>query len=192
MLLARLLETGRGIGRRGAQWSPDSKHLLLAEQSTNYKSQNLRVVDVNTGKSKVVFHQEDDRWVEGADMGWDQTGQRLWFTSDQSGYQHLYTVSAHGEGLKQITQGDWEIHNDPFSHSPQWIGDWIYYSSTQESTAERQYYRVKAEGGSAPGKLSKDPGPSHRLAERRRENAGRNEGRYEKSARSVCGWQASY
>ena len=90
---ARLLETGKGIGRRGAQWSPDSKYLLLAEQSANYKSQNLRVVDVNTGKSKVVFHQEDDRWVEGADMGWDQTGKRLWFTSDQSGYQHLYTVS---------------------------------------------------------------------------------------------------
>ena len=155
---ARLLETGKGVGRRGAQWSPDSKYLLLAEQSANFKSQDIRVVNVNTTKSKVVFHQDDDRWVEGADMGWDQTGQRLWFTSDKSGYQHLYTVSPNGEGLKQITQGEWEIHNDPFSHSPQWIGDWIYYSSTQQSTAERQFYRVKAEGGAAPERLSKEQG----------------------------------
>ncbi len=155
---ARLLDTGKGISRRAPQWSPDSKYLLLAEQAANFKSQDVRVVDVNTGKSKVVFHQDDDRWVEAADMGWDQTGQRLWFTSDQSGYQHLYTVSAAGEGLKQITQGEWEIHNDPFSHSPQWIGDWIYYSSTAESTAERQYYRVKGDGGTAPERLSKVPG----------------------------------
>ena len=131
---------------------------MLAEQSANYKSQDVRVVDVNTGKSNVVFHQDDDRWVEVSDIGWDQSGQRLWFTSDQSGYQHLYTVSPSGEGLKQITHGDWEIHNDPFSHSPQWIGDWIYYSSTQKSTAERQYYRVKADGSSAPEQLSKETG----------------------------------
>jgi dipeptidyl aminopeptidase/acylaminoacyl peptidase len=155
---ARLLETGKGVVRRGAQWSPDSKYLLLTEEAPNFKSQNLRVVNVNTGKSKVVFHQEDDRWVEGADYGWDQTGKRLWFTSDQSGFQHLYTVSPNGDDLKQITKGDWETHNDPFSHSPQWIGDWIYYSSTAEATWERHYYRVKPDGSSAPERLSKDEG----------------------------------
>jgi dipeptidyl aminopeptidase/acylaminoacyl peptidase len=155
---ARLLDTGKGIGRRPAQWSPDSKYLLLGEETPNLKSQNLRVVNVNTGKSKVVFHQDDDRWVEGADYGWDQTGKRLWFTSDQSGYQHLYTVSPEGGDVKQITNGDWEIHNDPFSHSPQWIGEWIYYSSTAESTTERQFYRVKADGSAAPERLSHEEG----------------------------------
>ncbi len=155
---ARLLETGKGIGRRAAQWSPNSKYLLLAEQSPNYQSQDIRVVNVNTGKSKVVFHQNDDRWVEVSDVGWDQTGQHLWFTSDQSGYQHLYTVSPNGDNLKQLTKGEWEIHSDPFSHSPQWIGDWIYYSSTAESISERQFYRIKADGTTPPEQLSKEQG----------------------------------
>jgi dipeptidyl aminopeptidase/acylaminoacyl peptidase len=155
---ARLLETGKGISRRAAQWSPDSKSLLLVSQTPNYKSQDVRVVNVNTRKSTVVFHQEDDRWVELADIGWDQTGKRAWFTSDQSGYQHLYTVSPDGSDRKPLTKGEWEIHNDPFSHSPQWIGDWIYYSSTADSTAERQLYRVKADGSGAPERLSKDEG----------------------------------
>ncbi len=70
---ARLLDIGKGFGRHGAQWSPDSKYLLLAEQSANYKSQDVRVVDVNTAKSKVVFHQDDDRWVEVSDFGWDKS-----------------------------------------------------------------------------------------------------------------------
>lgn len=155
---AHLLETGKGIGRRGAQWSSDSRYLALAEQSPNYKSQDVRIIDVNTYKSKVVFHQEDSRWVEVSDLGWDETGHHLWFTSDQTGYQHLYTVGPNGGDVKQLTKGEWEIHNDPFSRSPQWIGDWIYYSSTAQSTSERQYYRVKADGASEPERLSKEEG----------------------------------
>jgi len=155
---ARLLEAGKGISRRASQWSPDSKYLLLVEQAPNFKSLNVRVLNVNTGKSKVVFHQEDDRWVELPDIGWDQAGKRLWFTSDQSGYQHLYTVSPDGSDLKQLTKGEWEIHNDPFSHSPQWVGDSIYYSSTAESTTERHFYRVKADGSSTPERLSSEEG----------------------------------
>ena len=155
---ARLLETGKSIERRAAQWSPDSKYLLLAGQAPNFKSQEVRVVNVNTTKSRVVFHQDDDRWIELADFGWDQSGKRAWFTSDQSGYEHLYTVSPNGGDVKQLTKGNWEIHNDPFSHSPQWIGDSIYYSSTAESTAERHFYRVKADGASVPERLSKDEG----------------------------------
>ncbi len=154
----RSLDVGKGIARRAPLWSPDSKYILVVEQAPNYKSQDIRVVDANTGKSKSVFHQADDRWVEAADVGWDQAGKRLWFTSDQSGYQHLYTVAPDGGDLKQITHGDWEIHNDPFSNGPQWIGDWIYYSSTQESTSERQFYRVKADGSAAPERLSKSAG----------------------------------
>jgi len=154
----RLLDAGKGISRRASQWSPDSKYLLLVEQAPNFKSLNVRVVNLNTGKSKVVFHQEDDRWVELPDIGWDQAGKRLWFTSDQSGYQHLYTVAPDGSDLKQVTQGEWEIHNDPFSHSPQWVGDSIYYSSTAESTTERQFYRVKADGSSTPERLASEEG----------------------------------
>ncbi len=128
----RLLDVGHGtFGFRPPQWSEDSKRLALVLETPNYKSQDIRIVDVNTGKSKVVFHQTDDRWVELADLGWDPSSAHIWFISDQSGYQHLYTVAPDGGNLKQITHGDWEIHDDPFSHSPQWIGDSIYYSSTK-------------------------------------------------------------
>ncbi|MBV9081570.1 MAG: prolyl oligopeptidase family serine peptidase, partial [Acidobacteriaceae bacterium] len=154
----RLLDTGRGFGFRPPEWSEDSKHLVLVSGATNYKSEDIRVIDVNTGKSKVVFHQTDDRWIEFSDTGWSPSSQQIWFTSDQSGFQHLYTVGADGSNLKQVTRGSWEIHTDTFSHTPQWIGDFIYYSSTANGTAERQLYRVKADGSSAPEQLSQHEG----------------------------------
>jgi len=138
----RLMDMGRGYDSRPAQWSHDSKYLALASQSENFKSQEIRVADVRTSKAKAVFHQIDDRWAEVSDIGWGQESKKIWFTSDQSGFKHLYTVGTDGKDLAQITRGDWEIHNDSFSHDPQWIGDSIYYSSTQAGTAERQIYRV--------------------------------------------------
>jgi dipeptidyl aminopeptidase/acylaminoacyl peptidase len=154
----RLMDLGRGYDSRPAQWSRDSKYLALASQSADFKSQEIRVVDVSTGKAKPVFHQVDDRWAEVSDIGWDQESKKIWFTSDQSGFKHLYTVGIDGKDLAQLTHGDWEIHSDSFSHDPQWIGDSIYYSSTQAGTAERQAYRVKAAVGSAPERLSKEEG----------------------------------
>jgi dipeptidyl-peptidase 4 len=154
----RLMDAGRGYDSRPAQWSPDSKYLVLASQSADYKSQEIRVIDVSTGKAKTVFHQVDDRWAEVSDIGWDQASRKIWLTSDQSGFKHLYTVGIDGNGLKQITRGNWEIHNDSFSHNPQWIGDSIYYSSTEAGTAERQLYRVSADGSSSPERLSKEEG----------------------------------
>jgi len=154
----RAMDLGRGYDSRPAQWSQDSKYLALASQSADFKSQEIRVVDVSTGKAKTVFHQADDRWAEVSDIGWDQESKKIWFTSDQSGFKHLYTIGIEDKDQKQITRGDWEIHNDSFSHGPQWIGDSIYYSSTAAGTAERQIYRVKADGGSVPERLSKEEG----------------------------------
>lgn len=154
----RLLETGHGFGFRPPQWSEDSTHLVLALQSIDYKSEEIRILDANTGKSKVAFHQADDRWVEVSDTGWDPASKHIWFLSDQSGFEHLYTADLDGGHPKQLTSGSWEIHNDPFSHEPQWIGDYLYYSSTANGASERQLYRVKADGSSAPERLSEHKG----------------------------------
>jgi dipeptidyl aminopeptidase/acylaminoacyl peptidase len=156
---ARRIDIGHNsIPVRTPQWSLDSRNLIVITQSPNYKSQEIRVVDVVNAKSVVVFHQTDDRWVEIADTGWDQQSARLWFTSDQSGFQQLYVVDKDGGNLRQLTKGNWEVHNDTFSHSPQWIGQFIYFSSTEKSPDERQFYRVDVDHASSPELLSQRAG----------------------------------
>jgi dipeptidyl aminopeptidase/acylaminoacyl peptidase len=154
----RLLDAGHGLASHLPQWSEDSNYLVLASQAPNYKSEDIRIIDPNTGKSKVVFHQTDDRWIEVSDTGWDPSSRHIWFTSDKSGFEHLYTVALDGSNLTQITSGSWEIHNDTFSHSPQWVGEFIYYSSTANSTTERQLYRIRADGSSPPERLTEHEG----------------------------------
>ncbi len=181
----RLLETGRGFGFRPPQWSEDSKYLVLVTEATNYKSEDIRIIDVNTGKSKVVFHQTDDRWIEASDVGWDPASKHIWFTSDQSGFQHLYAVGLDGGDAKQITKGSWEIHNDPFSHSPQWIGDYIYYSSTANGTTRAPTRSREGRRFSRAGAHLEIRRIEYRLAFSRRKGAGDHAIRHEEPVRSV-------
>src|SRR5581483_241851 len=63
------------------------------------------------------------------------------------GWSHLYKVSHTGGDPVQITRGPWEIHAEhTWGREPQWIGDWVYYSSTEVSPAERQLYRIHPDG----------------------------------------------
>ncbi len=73
----RLLETGHGFGFRPRNGRKIPNTWSLFRRATNYKSEDIRVIDVNTGKSKVVFHQTDDRWIEISDVGWEQSSKHI-------------------------------------------------------------------------------------------------------------------
>jgi dipeptidyl aminopeptidase/acylaminoacyl peptidase len=154
----RLLDFGKGLASEPPEWSEDSRHILTVLEAPNFKSEEIRIADVDTAKSRAVFHHNDDRWVIPAQVGWSPDSQHIWFTNDRTGFMHLYTVGIDGHNLKQITNGAWEIYKDSFSTNPQWIGDWIYYSSTAAGASERQFYRVKADGSGEPERISKQEG----------------------------------
>lgn len=154
------LDTGRTRGGQGGfpEWSPDGKHLLFSRGDSSWKKKELMVADVPSAHVTTVFQQTDDRWVDGSELGWSPDSKHVWFTSDRDGFTHLYTVDPDGKRQMQITKGNWEIHREPFTMSPQWIGEYLYYSSTADGTAERQFYRVRADGTGAPERLSQSRG----------------------------------
>ena len=128
-------------------WSPDSKSLLRRVVHPELTRQQLLVLDRATGKAGIVFEQADAVWVNAISFGWSPDSRSLFYTSDQDGWEHLYTVAAGGGPARQLTHGAWEIHKDALlGRDPQWQGDYLYYSSTEAGTAERQFYRIRSDG----------------------------------------------
>ncbi len=132
----------------GPQWSPDSLHLIHTVTSPDMKREQLLELDALTGKAKLLYEDKDAAWANGSAIGWSPDGRTVWFTSDQDGFQHLYTVSREGGAPAQVTHGKWEIHSETtlYSQNPQWVGDYLYYTSTENGTSERQFYRIKPDG----------------------------------------------
>ncbi len=137
----------------GADWSPDSTRLARCIIHPSMKKQQILVSDAKTGKTDVVWEENDEKWVEPTVARWSPDSRWILFLSDRDGFSHLYRVAAGGGQPEQITRGPWEIHGETFSEDPQWVGDYIYYASTEVSTAERHFYRIRPDG-SGKEKLS--------------------------------------
>jgi dipeptidyl aminopeptidase/acylaminoacyl peptidase len=128
------------------EWSPDSREVLVQIESADTKKVTLRVYDAGTGKARVVQEITDARWVARTWAMWSPDGKWIAFTKDPDGFIHLYRVAAAGGAAEQITKGNWELNTERFGFAPQWVGDRLFYSSTEAGTNERQFYSILADG----------------------------------------------
>ena len=154
------IEIGTPAGKgsvRMPEWAPDSKKLVTLFTSPDWKKKQVMVLDAHTLKAVMIAEETDDRWVDYGFAGWSPDSKTVLFTGEKDGWAHLYTVSAAGGETKQLTRGAWEIHREPFSEDPQWIGDSIYFASTEGDTAQRHTYKIRADG-SGKEKLSRKEG----------------------------------
>ncbi len=150
---------GEKVWEHSVEWSPDSKKLLQSSIHPKFKQRQVLVSHAASGKSKVVFSETDEAWVEPLPAGWSPDSNQVWFVSERDGWAHLYKIPAQGGDHQQITRGAWEVHSDHlmFSPVPQWIGESIYYTSSEVSPAERHFYRIRPDG-SGKEKLSSKEG----------------------------------
>jgi dipeptidyl-peptidase-4 len=140
------------------EWSPDSRNLVRRVIHPNLKRQQLLVLDPAAGKTRVVFEQSDAAWAELSSFGWSPDSSHIFFTNDRDGFEHLYKIPAQGGKAEQLTRGAWEIHKErSFARDPQRVGDYLYFSSTENGPSERQFYRIHPDG-SGKERLSKREG----------------------------------
>lgn len=90
-------------------WSKDGKTLYVQRETRDQRRLDLLAVDPATGQSRVILSETDPHWVELTD---DFTpladGTFLW-SSERSGFRHLYLHAADGKVIRQVTQGDWPV-----------------------------------------------------------------------------------
>src|SRR5256886_793681 len=72
----------------------------------------LAIVDLPSLTTRVVAHLHDDAWLDGplgATAGWLKDGETVYYGSEETGFAHLYTVSASGGAPRALTRGAWEV-----------------------------------------------------------------------------------
>jgi dipeptidyl-peptidase-4 len=90
-------------------WSADGKTLYVQRQTRDQKTLELIVYDPTTGQGKTILTETDAHWLElNDDFRPLKDGSFLW-SSEKSGYKHLYHHAADGKLIAQVTQGDWPM-----------------------------------------------------------------------------------
>jgi dipeptidyl-peptidase-4 len=130
---------------RALKWSPAGDRLLLEKVSKAQKDRWILVADCDSGKVKEIFHESDSAWVSSisGECFWAQEGKMLIFSSDRTGYNHLYKTSVNDGEPEQLTSGNWEVTDIEVSPDARWI----YFFSTEVAISERHLFRLDLKTG---------------------------------------------
>jgi dipeptidyl-peptidase 4 len=126
-------------------WLPDSTKIALETMPRIQNALDLVFCDPSTGKTKTILHEESKTWINIADnLHWLRARPEFLWTSERSGFRHIYRYSFNGELLGQLTAGEWEVRSiDAVDEA----GGLVYYTSTEDTPLETQLSTVPLTGG---------------------------------------------
>ena len=147
-------ETSNALLARVA-WLPNSS-VIAIERLTRVQDQlDLLFCDPASGAARAVIHEQSKTWINMADnLYFLKSRPEFLWTSERSGFRHIYRYSYNGELLGALTKGDWEVLTVAVIDEEK---DRVYYTSNQTSPLESQLYRAGF-NGSDFASATNDPG----------------------------------
>jgi dipeptidyl aminopeptidase/acylaminoacyl peptidase len=139
---------GRQVAWTAPVLSPDGSAAIAAVRAVDNKDRWLVLLDPSSGKGRVLDHQHDDAWVRGGGFGAGDSfgwidGKRIWFLSESTGFQHLYTKGLEDTAPRALTSGRFEVFDARLDRART-----SFLLTTNEVHAgERHLYRVPVAGG---------------------------------------------
>jgi dipeptidyl-peptidase-4 len=125
------------------KWTNDSN--LLSVQVLNRHQDNLDLlfVDGTTGIATIILNEKDKAYIDITDnLTFLKDNSFIW-TSEKSGFNHIYAYDKTGKLINQVTKGDWEVTNYyGFDEKTQTI----YYQSVENGSINRDVYRINING----------------------------------------------
>ena len=150
----QLGETSNTLLARVA-WLPDQSAVAVEQFSRVQDKLDLLFCDPQSGAVRPVLHEESKTWLNVADnLTFLKSRPEFLWTSERTGFRHLYRYSNKGELLGQLTKGDWQV--DGIAAVNEGEGR-VYYTSSQASPLETQLYSVPIGGGEIT-RITKDEG----------------------------------
>ncbi|HYT23520.1 MAG TPA: S9 family peptidase [Candidatus Polarisedimenticolia bacterium] len=136
-------------------WLTDSKHLAIQRLNRTQTTLDLLIADAATGKARTVLAENDANWINiSDDLYFLKDGRRFLWSSERSGYRHLYLFDLEGKQLTQLTKGEWEVTSlDAVDEAK----GFVYFMATEKSPLERHLYRAALDG-TGFAQLTKDAG----------------------------------
>lgn len=137
-------------------WTPDSQNVVHHVTNRTQTWLDLNLADPSSGATRTLFREKSPAFLDPGDYPpptWLSDGSFLW-TSDTSGWKHLFHYKSDGTRIRQVTHGKWEMRT---LHGVDQAARWIYFSGTERSPIGGDVYRVRLDGSSLE-RLSKAAG----------------------------------
>jgi dipeptidyl-peptidase-4 len=127
-----------------AGWMPDSRRMYVVRLNRLQNHLETMAIDVESGKTSTIFRESDPYWLNlRGDLRFVDKGKNFLWTSERTGYRHLYLYSTDGREVRQITRGDWEVTGIAAVDE---TGRRVFYTSSEPGPLEHHLYVIGFDG----------------------------------------------
>jgi dipeptidyl aminopeptidase/acylaminoacyl peptidase len=143
-----LFEEDRKLIMHRAYISPDGLKNVVDIRAYDNKDRWIVTIDPTTGKVTELETQHDEAWIGGpgisswnmvpGNIGWFKDNEHFYFQSEATGYSHLYSMNIKSKEKKQLTSGNWEVHEARLSSN----NKTFYIIANKIHPGNREFYHL--------------------------------------------------
>ncbi len=120
-------------------WLPGGEQLSFQRQSRDQQTLELMIATPGDGAPEVVLTETEDTWINlHDDLHFLSDMPAFIWSSERSGYRHLYLYGLDGELMRPLTAGDWAV--DALEGVDEELG-MVYFTAAEVSPREKHLYR---------------------------------------------------
>lgn len=149
------LGTNADVYLARVDWSQDGRTLYVQRQSRDQTRLDLLAADVATGRTRLLLTETSPHWVELTnDFHPLRDGEFIW-SSERSGWRHLYLYDAAGKLVRQLTRGAWPVNQVEGVDERR---KRVLFTASRDSVLERHLYSVSLKGNEEPRRVTSGEG----------------------------------
>lgn len=126
------------------KWTKDKDKIVVTKLNRYQNDLKLFLINTRKNDSRILLHETNKYYIDVTDdlTFLDDKDHFLW-TSEKSGFNHIYLYDMKGNEKKALTSGEYDVTR---FYGIDEINSTIYYQSSEKSPMQRQVYKVSLEG----------------------------------------------
>lgn len=136
-------------------WTNSSSELAMLRMNRPQNHLEMLLANTSTGKSKTIISDSDPDWIDiQDDIQFLKHKDEIIWTSEKSGYRHIYLYTYSGKLIRQLTSGNWEVSAVAGVSEE---NNCVYFYGKKDSPMQQNIYRVNLDGTGLE-RISNQPG----------------------------------
>ena len=136
-------------------WTKSNDLLYVLAMNRHQNELDFILYNTTNSSSEILFSEKDKYYIDVHDnTTFTDDRQSLIWTSEKSGFNHIYLVNLENGQSQQVTTGNWEVTK---YHGMNQDDNKVFYTSNEEGTINKSLYCINLDG-SEKTKLSEDLG----------------------------------
>ena len=126
------------------KWTLDENILSVQRMNRHQNQLDFILVDAKDGSSQTIFTENDAAYIDVTDnLTFLNDGKYFIWTSEKSGYNHIYLYNLKGKQVRQITKGNYDVTD---FYGIDESNNTVYFASSERSPMHRDVYAIQLNG----------------------------------------------